>query len=299
MRAHLDHFLRYLNAERNYSSHTITSYRIDLEAFIDFLGSRGVVDACGINKKDVRGFLAYLSRRELGTKSVARKLSAVKAFFRYLNRKGVMNANPASMIRTPRYDKKVPVFMTQSQMLNAFDFIDVSTPKGIRDRCIVELFYSTGMRLSELVGLNVADFSVRQRTVSVMGKGAKQRILPVGQAAAAWMEKYMAVRSSVCDRRTEADTRALFVAHNGKRITVLSVQRMVRRVLSHVSDAAKLSPHILRHTFATHLLDNGADLRAVKELLGHENLSTTQIYTHVTVERLKSVYDKAHPRASK
>ncbi len=300
MRAFLDQFLRYLDAERNYSNHTVMSYQTDVLGFISFLEAEQLsTEPARVDRLAVRSYLGYLSREGFRKKSVARKLSAIKSFFRYLQRTGAIQANPARLVATPKYEKTVPEFLTQPQMTALLDLIDTSHPEGLRDRAIVELFYSAGIRLSELVNLDIGDVRFSQSTISVMGKGSKQRILPIGDTARSCLEAYLAVRIGMVRGGRPADPRAVFIARTGLRLTPLAVQRMVRRVMMRVSDASKLSPHVLRHTFATHLLDQGADLRAVKDLLGHENLSTTQIYTHVTIERLKHVYNKAHPRASK
>ncbi len=302
MRAHLDNFLKYLDAERNYSDKTVLAYSTDLEEFISFVENRfdsKDFSPDDITKNEIRSFLGQLSRNQLQKKSIARKLSAVKSFFKFLNKNQIVRSNPAKLVATPKYEKKVPSFFTQEQLTALFDLMDISTAEGLRDKTILELFYSTGMRLSELVGLNTGDINMSNRTVSVFGKGSKQRIIPMGKEALDSMKNYIEVRLAIPKKGRTADPRALFIVPTGQRITALAVQRMVRKHLLQVSDANKLSPHVLRHSFATHLLDNGADMLAVKELLGHENLSTTQIYTHVTVDRLKDAYKKAHPRAVK
>ena len=302
MRALLDNFLSYLDAERNYSDKTILAYHTDLDEFISFVEKRFDSTSFSpddISKNEIRAFLGQLSRDQLQKKSIARKLSAIKSFFKYLNKNQLVRSNPAKLVSTPKYEKKVPSFFTQDQLGSLFDLVDDATPEGCRDKTILELFYSTGMRLSELVGLDLGDVNYSNRTVSVFGKGSKQRIIPIGNEAVSSLTNYLNFRTSVAKKGNSADPKALFIVSTGKRITALAVQRLVRKYLLLVSDAKKLSPHVLRHSFATHLLDNGADMLAVKELLGHENLSTTQIYTHVTVDRLKNVYKKAHPRAVK
>jgi len=302
MRAHLDNFLRYLDAERNYSNKTILAYRIDLEEFTSFVEQRFDTRSFSlkdISKNEIRSFLGQLARKKLEKKSIARKLSAVKSFFRYLMKNQLVASNPSKLISTPKYEKKVPSFFTQEQLTALFDLIDTSTAEGCRDKTILELFYTSGIRLSELIRLDQRDISYSNRTISVFGKGSKQRIIPIGSEALSAIKNYLSVRSAVSKNTHNADPHALFIVSSGKRITPLAVQRLVKRYLLQVSDAKKLSPHVLRHSFATHLLDNGADMIAVKELLGHENLSTTQIYTHVTMDRLKNAYKKAHPRAVK
>lgn len=302
MRAHLDNFLRYLDAERNYSNKTILAYHTDLEEFIAFVEQRfdsRYFTLNDISKNEIRSFLGHLSRNQLQKKSIARKLSSVKSFFRYLTKNQLITSNPAKLVSTPKYEKKVPSFFTQEQLTSLFDLIDTSTPEGCRDKAILELFYSAGMRLSELINLNERDINFSNHTVSVFGKGSKQRIIPIGTEALKELTTYLSVKSTILRNHPLIDPQALFIVPSGKRITAIAVQRLVRKYLLQVSDAKKLSPHVLRHSFATHLLDNGADMLAVKELLGHENLSTTQIYTHVTMERLKNAYKKSHPRAVK
>ncbi|MBL7959998.1 tyrosine recombinase XerC [bacterium] len=302
MRAHLDHFLRYLDAERNYSNKTISAYHIDLKEFINFVEQRFDSRSFSlkeISKNEIRSFLGQLSRKKLEKKSIARKLSAVKSFFRYLMKNQLVDSNPSKLITTPKYEKKVPSFFTQEQVTALFDMIDTTTVEGCRDKTILELFYTSGIRLSELIRLDLRDINFSNRTISVFGKGSKQRIIPIGSKALSELENYLSVRSTVSKYSLSTDPQALFIVSSGKRITPLAVQRLVKKYLLRISDAKKLSPHVLRHSFATHLLDNGADMLAVKELLGHENLSTTQIYTHVTMDRLKNAYKKAHPRAVK
>lgn len=299
IRSHLSDFLEYLGSERQYSDKTVEAYSIDLTEFVEFIESRydsKSFEAGAIAKSDIRAFLGHLSKKGLSKKSLARKLSAVKSFFRYETRIGAIPANPARLIRTPKYGKATPEFLTMEQMQSALDGIAAVTHVDLRDRAIVELLYGTGIRVSELVSLDLADARPTQDTIRVFGKGSKDRIVPLGSKAAVSLRAYLAVRETLCG--TLIDRQALFITPRGRRVTPLAVQRLVRRILRTVSDARKLSPHVLRHSFATHLLTNGADLRAVKELLGHENLSTTQIYTHVTIDRLKNVYRNAHPRAT-
>lgn len=296
IRQHLHDFLKYLDAERNFSDKTVGAYHTDVAAFIAFVESRFDSTSFAptdISKNEIRAYLGQLSRDRLQKKSIARKLSAVKSFFKYLMKQQIITTNPAKLIATPKFEKKMPVFLGQEQVRDVFEYVDSGTPEGLRDRAVLELFYGCGIRLSELTGLNFSDINFTGGTLSVFGKGAKQRIIPMGKQAGDALRSYLDYRRSI----TSSEKNAVFLGKNGKRITPLAVQRLVKRALEKVSDAKKLSPHILRHSFATHLLDNGADLRAVKDLLGHENLSTTQVYTHVTVDRLKKVYEKAHPRA--
>lgn len=300
IRIYLDRFLRYLDAERNYSGKTLIAYKKDLEDFSAFIERRFdslEFDLTEISKDEIRAFLGHLSKQRLEKKSIARKLSAVKSFFKFLIKQGAVKTNPGKLIKTPKYEKTVPSFLTVDQIQTVFDFFDDRIPADARDKAILELFYGSGIRLSELVGLDFSNVNFSNQTISVLGKGAKQRIIPIGEKAINALKHYHSVRDQIITSGSSGDGQAVFIGKNGKRITPLAVQRMIKKVLTRVSDAHQLSPHIVRHSFATHLLDNGADLRAVKDLLGHENLSTTQIYTHITVDRLKNAYKKAHPRA--
>lgn len=297
MREQIDAYLRHLDAERNYSQKTVTSYRIDLEQFNEFINDRPSLKLNTISKNNIRSFLGLLSRKKLNKKSIARKLSAIKSFFNFLHRKGLITANPARIITTPKVEKRVPGFLTVEQFRRLFERFKPQTPEDVRNVAIVELFYGTGIRLSELVGMNLQDIHWSQGVISVFGKGSKQRMIPLGQAASDALRRYIDSRPGLMKGPDAESNKALFIGSTGKRITPLAVQKIVRNMLTLVSDAKKLSPHVIRHSFATHLLDNGADLRAVKDLLGHENLSTTQIYTHITIDRLKGVYKHAHPRA--
>lgn len=293
----IDSFLRHLDAERHYSQKTITSYRIDLEQFADFVNDRPSLRLQTLTKSDIRSYLGLLNRKKLNKKSVARKLSALKSFFHYLMRQGEIPANPAKILSAPKTEKRVPEFLTADQFRKLFDRFSPKTPADYRDVAIIELFYSTGIRLSELTGLNLSDMQRSRNMIAVFGKGAKQRIVPFGESAGKAIDRYLTLRNALAESSAAPDPKALFIGTSGKRMTPLSVQKIVKAMLSRVSDAKKLSPHVIRHSFATHLLDNGADLRAVKDLLGHENLSTTQIYTHITIDRLKGAYNQAHPRA--
>ena len=298
-------FLVHLAKERDVSPHTVAAYGRDLAEFVQFLGhyygGRGWTWG-GVDRLAMRGFLAHLTRRGLGKRSIARTLSAVRSFYRFLHRNELVEVNPARTVGSPKLDKYLPSYLDRAQIDLLFQTAEVRAWEGrfvdVRNLAMLELFYSTGMRLSELAGLSRPDLDLVSQQVKVRGKGRKERIIPVGDHASLALRNYEAKRDELI--RTlgaRADRRAFFLAKSGKRIGVRAVQLAVKRFLDAIDESAGLSVHSLRHTFATHLLDAGADLRAVQELLGHASVSTTQIYTHTSVERLKQVYQKAHPRA--
>jgi integrase/recombinase XerC len=256
----------------------------------------------GVDRLAMRSFLGQLSKRGLGKRSMARTLSAVRSFYRYLHRNEVVDANPARAVGAPRLDKHLPGYLDRAQIDLLFQMAEVRAWEGkfagVRNLAILELFYSTGMRLSELQGLSRSDLDMVTQQVKVRGKGRKERIVPVGDHAILALRNYEAKRDELLRAiGPRADRAAVFLTGTGRRIGVRSVQKIVTGFLQQIDEEAGLSVHSLRHTFATHLLDAGADLRAVQELLGHSSISTTQIYTHTSIERLKQVYQKAHPRA--
>lgn len=291
-------FLEYLDVERRYSPNTIRSYEDDLHQFLTFLASHHVGSFSDVSKNDLRSFLGSLLDGGLSRKSVARKIACLRSFFRYAKRHGITAKNPTLTLISPKLEKRLPSFLDESSMTKMFDGLDTATPAGRKQAAILELFYSTGMRLSELVNLDVSDIDVAQGVVKVTGKGSKQRIIPVGRHALRAVESYLRDRLRLLTQRGLAsDESALFITAKGERTYPEAVRRMVKKAIGQVSELEKKSPHVLRHTFATHLLNRGADLRAVKELLGHESLSTTQVYTHVSTEQLKKVYRQSHPKA--
>jgi integrase/recombinase XerC len=292
MQRHIEKFINYLRIERNASSHTITNYSIDLRDFSVFLGEEKVED---LDHLALRRFLANLRARNLSKRTIARKLSALRSFFKFLYREGHIKANPITAVSTPKLDKYLPTFLDVDKVIKLLTSPDEGTLDGLRDKAILETLYSTGIRVSELVRLDSDDIDFIGGVVKVFGKGAKERMVPIGETALSAVRKYLDKRGPL--RSEGKDRDAVFVNKFGTRLTDRSIRRMLDKYIRKCSIQEKISPHSLRHSFATHLLDRGADLRSVQELLGHVNLSTTQIYTHVTTERLKSVYDKAHPRA--
>lgn len=293
-------YLAYLEQERNFSQHTLLSYANDLAQYSAFLQKEFPELIARHNDTDtgvIRAFLGLLLDSGLSKKSVVRKLSALRSFYKFLVRRGLLQQNPALTVVPPKLEKRLPQFVDKESMVRILARPDTATFAGARDAVILELLYGSGIRRGELVGLDLRDVDLRSRTLKVTGKGNKQRIIPFTAAAGSAIERYRAFRETVL--RTAAEpTDALILTDTGTRITPSRVNTIVGRYLSGETEIAKKSPHVLRHSFATHLLDGGADIMAVKELLGHESLSTTQVYTHVTVERLKSIYQRAHPKAT-
>jgi integrase/recombinase XerC len=320
---HLQDFLDYLRLNRNASPHTVLAYETDLTQLVTFLAGttgskRRDVRASHLDLAAVRGFLGSLHGRGDSRATAARKLAAVRAFTRYLRREGVRDDEPASLVGSPKREKKVPAYLEADEVARLLETPDLSGPLGRRDRAILELFYASGLRLSELVGLDLHDLNLSSRMVRVLGKGRKERVVPFNRSAAEALAAYLRDREAIvggalmtpAEREPrEAAPRArpprwrarqedpLFVNYRGGRLGPRSVHRLVQRYVALCSTRFGISPHALRHSFATHLLQNGADLRAIQELLGHVRLSTTERYTHVNLAQLMAVYKKAHPRA--
>jgi integrase/recombinase XerC len=298
-------FLLHLEKERNVSPNTVLAYRRDLGVFVEYLGQYYGTAAWswqGIDRVAIRGFLGHLTRKGLGKRSISRALSVVRSFYRFLHRNEVVEANPARAVGSPKLERYLPAYLDRGQVERLFDMAEVRAMVGkftdVRNLAILELFYSTGMRLSELRGLSRQDVDMISQQVKVRGKGRKERLIPIGDHAQRAMRNYEAKRDELIRGvGPKADRTAFFLSAQGKRMSVRTIQMAVTGLLDRIDENAGLSVHSLRHTFATHLLDAGADLRAVQELLGHASIATTQIYTHTSVERLKQVYQKAHPRA--
>ena len=286
---YIDKFLDYLRIEKNTSAHTVTNYAADLAAFSAFLGD---VRAEDVDHLTLRKFLAHLKTGKYAKATIARKLASIRSFFKFLYREGYLKKNPASSVFTPKLDRKLPHFLDEKSVVKLITCPDAGSVQGARDRAILETLYGAGIRVSELVGLDVEDIDFISGVLKIMGKGRKERLAPVGEKALNALRNYLDKR-----RVKKESKKAVFLNKSGMRLRDRSVRRILNKYIRIVSIKEKVSPHTLRHSFATHLLDRGADLRSVQELLGHMNLSTTQIYTHITPERLKSAYDKAHPRA--
>ena len=302
----IEQFLEHLRYERNVSAHTLRNYASDLEQFIDFLapldqttGKRNTPDISEIDHLTIREWLASLHAAQKKKASIARKLAALRTFFQFLVREGVVGLNPAKLVSTPRLEKKLPKHLSIEETIRFIESPDAETDLGKRDRAMLELMYATGVRVAELTTLNLADVDFGNQLIRVTGKRRKQRIVPFGDPAAVAIRNYLTVRDKFLLKApiSKRDEEALFLNYQGTRITTRSVGRMVEKYIRLCAGMHNISPHALRHSFATHLLDSGADLRDIQELLGHARLSTTQVYTHVSMEKLIEVYDKAHPKA--
>lgn len=298
----LDDYLRHLEEGRQLSGHTVSAYRRDLGQFRQWMDAqRSGWDWPDVGRLDLRSYLGHLARKGLARRSIGRKLSAIRSFYRWLHQEAVVEANPARTVRSPKLDHKLPGWLTRADLDRVFVIAENRAGEGgftgARDLAILETFYATGMRLSELQGLSLRDVDLVGDQVKVRGKGRKERILPLGGSAGRAIRRYEPRRLEVLRRAAKPDRQALFVSSQGRRLSNRRIQVIVGDLLDRVTDAGELSTHSIRHSFATHLLDAGADLMAVKELLGHASLSTTRIYTHTSRERLKQVYTNAHPRA--
>ncbi|MDD5617824.1 MAG: tyrosine recombinase XerC [Candidatus Omnitrophica bacterium] len=287
----IEKFLRYLEIEKNSSSHTILNYKLDLAEFNNFLQDKPLE---GVDYLILRKYLAHLKENNLNNRTVSRKLSCLRSFYRFLFREGLIKGNPVVMISSPKQEKMLPQFLTEDEVVKLIEAPVADSVLGLRDRALFETLYSTGMRVSELVSLNIDSIDFIGSTVKVLGKGKKERMLPIGERALEAINKYLAERNS---QKNKKETGTLFLNKNNTRLSDRGVRKIIHRYIIKFSLKSGVSPHTFRHSFATHLLNRGADLRSVQELLGHANLSTTQIYTHLTTDKLKAVYNKAHPRA--
>ena len=288
-------FKKFLKYERGYSDFTVNSYMSDLRQFLEHLNNQGIEQIQDVKKDAIRSFLEELHKKDVSNKSLRRKLSCLKTFFKYLRRENIVEGNPTYSVPLPRFHKKLPKFLSINQIFETIDKTKQETPLDIRNKTIIELFYLTGIRLRELVNIDLKDVNLFNLTIKVKGKGSKERIVPIGTSGKEILEKYLIKREILLKSRP--DNKALFLSKSGKRITPRDVERIIEKLLFQTCGGEKISPHVLRHTFATHLMDEGADLRALKDLLGHESVKTTQIYSHISIEALKNAYRQAHPRA--
>jgi len=295
----LRHFLSACELQKGYSPHTIETYQCALLEFQDyFLAEYGVIpEINAIEPADIRPFLGYLHDRGLAKKSLRVKISAVKSFFKFAYRQSWIDRNPAAIVSTPKAEKKLPSFLQPGEIELLMNSFEPTTPAGARNIAMAELLYSSGLRVSELIQLPMLNIDLSAGTVRVMGKGKKERIVPIGQKAKEAMERYLEKRGELASLNTAKPEGKVFLSDRGKVMNPAVVYRIIKRAMNPITESPQKSPHVLRHTFATHLLDNGADISSVSEMLGHSSLSATQVYTHVSVDRLKQAYQKAHPRA--
>jgi integrase/recombinase XerC len=306
-RPELDEFLRFLEKERQDSPHTVKAYGRDLRSFQEFcdsyFGGPPNWDWVTVDRLAMRSFMGELARRGLAKRTVARAVSALRAFYRFLHSRYGVEENPAATVRVPKLERRLPAVLDRAQVDVMFEFAESLADQGgfkeTRDLAILEVFYATGMRLSELAALDMSNVDMVSGQAKVRGKGKKERIVPLGSHASGALRRYQAERDALLDELPvrQSDKRAVFLSTKGRRLSPRGVQHIVAHFLRSLDESSGFRVHSLRHSFATHLLDAGADLRAVQELLGHASLSTTQLYTHTSVERLKRVYDQAHPRA--
>jgi len=283
-------FADYLEAEKNYSEHTLRSYIADLSELSDFLGNK---HPGNITHLDLRRFLALLRDRNCSRRTIVRKLAAIRSFFRFLYREKIVTVNPADSVFTPKLDKRLPEYLDTQNIIKLITSPAGGDLYGLRDRAVLEVLYSSGIRVSELVSLDCGDIDMISGVIKVKGKGKKERMAMLGTDAQHALRAYLRERRS----SGKDETGAVFLNKYGKRLTDRSVRRMVGKYVKLCCIGKKISPHSIRHSFATHMLNNGADLRSVQELLGHKNLSTTQIYTHLGTKKIREIYSKAHPRA--
>ncbi|MBX3472925.1 MAG: tyrosine recombinase XerC [Planctomycetes bacterium] len=298
-RTTIDRFLHHLEVERNFSAQSLRAYATDLRQFEEFLAERATADLCAVDHLALRAWLAGMSERNYERRSIARKLASVRSLFRWLHKRGEITDNPSKLLRTPKLNRTLPSFLDEQQVIALLTAPDAGHWSGLRDRAILELLYATGLRVSELVNLDLNDMELGRGTLRTMGKGRKERILPLLPSAIAAVNTWLAQRSRPPRSRTGIDgtVRAVFINQRGSRLTDRSVRRLIDGYVQQAALNCHVTPHTLRHSFATHLLNHGADLRDVQELLGHAHLATTQVYTHVTTARMLDVYERAHPSA--
>ena len=302
LKKYIELYTFFLKNEKNYSNYTIVSYRNDLIQFFNYLKLYRILKDDKIEYVDrsvMRKYIVYLKKSDYSARSISRKISTVRSFFKFCLREGIIKINPTINLITPKINKKLPYFLYLQEVNKLIEAPLKNTIFGIRDRAILELLYGTGIRVGELVNLNICNIDLYEKTIIVFGKGSKERILPLGNPSIRAIQEYLTGRN-LFEKKifvNKNDLEALFLNRLGGRLTTRSIRRIIIKYMKMAGLNKKISPHVLRHSFATHLLEGGADLRSVQELLGHKSLSTTQIYTHITKERLKTIYKKSHPRA--
>ncbi|TYR82711.1 tyrosine recombinase XerC [Priestia megaterium] len=293
----LNSFLEYLQIEKNYSKYTVDCYEKDIESFISFMQEEQIENLQQVTYADARLFLTKLYEKQYSKKSMSRKISCLRSFYRYLHREEAVNENPFALVSLPKKDQYTPRFLYAEEMAKLFELSDTTTPLGQRNQAILELMYATGIRVTECASIQLKDIDFSLQTLLVHGKGQKQRYVPFGHYAKEAMYFYVNNGRRELKEKSSTSTNALFLNNRGTALTARGIRLVIEQLVKKTSMNIHISPHVLRHTFATHMLNEGADLRTVQEMLGHEHLSTTQIYTHVTKDRLKAVYMNHHPRA--
>ena len=302
MKKYIETYQKYLKNEKNYSDNTIISYKNDLNQLFSFIKEYKLLRKNGIKYIDhqiMRKFIVYLKEKKYSKRSISRKVSTARSFFKFLQKEEIIEVNPTLNLITPKIDKKLPYFLYLQEIDKLMETPPRNKLSGIRDRAILEILYGTGIRVSELINLNIDDIDFNEKIIKVLGKGSKERILPLSNPVIKAMQEYIEKRYLFNRNKFDKtiNKNALFLNRFGGRLTARSIRRIIIKYIKIAGLNKKLSPHVLRHSFATHLLGGGADLRSVQELLGHKSLSTTQIYTHITKERLKEIYQKSHPRS--
>jgi len=302
MKKYIETYQKYLKNEKNYSDNTIISYKNDLNQLFSFIKEYKLLRKNGIKYIDhqiMRKFIVYLKEKKYSKRSISRKVSTARSFFKFLHKEEIIEVNPTLNLLTPKIDKKLPYFLYLQEIDKLIETPPRNKLSGIRDRAILEILYGTGIRVSELTNLNIDDIDFNEKIIKVLGKGSKERILPLSNPVIKAMQEYIEKRYLFNRNKFDKtiNKNALFLNRFGGRLTARSIRRIIIKYIKIAGLNKKLSPHVLRHSFATHLLGGGADLRSVQELLGHKSLSTTQIYTHITKERLKEIYQKSHPRS--
>ena len=292
----LKRYVKHLELERSISPLTVRNYTGDIQGFLDFLGNNGVDSLDKVSRSTMRLYLGWLHKQGIARASISRKLSALRSFYRYLARENLVDAEPLSTLSSPKLEKRLPTFLTHEEMARLIEAPDTSTPYGLRDRAILELLYAAGLRVSEIVSLDLKDIDLGSRQIRVWGKGSKERMVLMGRPAAEALKLYLDLGRIRLEGK--AYTQAVFLNRFGERIVVRRIQHIIKKYARQAGLEMRVFPHIMRHTFATHLLDGGADLRVVQDLLGHARLSSTQIYTHVTQSQIRRNYLAAHPRSS-
>jgi len=292
----LKRYVKHLELERSISPLTVRNYTGDIQGFLDFLGNNGVDSLDKVSRSTMRLYLGWLHEQGIARASISRKLSALRSFYRYLARENLVDAEPLSTLSSPKLEKRLPTFLTHEEMAWLIEAPDTSTPYGLRDRAILELLYAAGVRVSEIVALDLKDIDLGSRQIRVWGKGSKERMVLMGRPAAEALKLYLDLGRIRLEGK--AYTQAVFLNRFGERIAERRIQHIIKKYAQQAGLEMRVFPHIMRHTFATHLLDGGADLRVVQDLLGHARLSSTQIYTHVTQSQIRRNYLAAHPRSS-